>query len=46
MKYYIFGGNGFVGRYLSNALIERGENVVVCDILSALDECIKRSSIN
>ena len=45
MKYYIFGGDGFVGRYLSNALIERGENVVVGDILSTLDERINKKVI-
>lgn len=33
MKYFIFGGNGFVGRYLANALLERNEKVVVCDLL-------------
>lgn len=44
MKYYIFGGDGFVGRYLSNALIERGENVVVGDILSTLDERINKKA--
>ena len=44
MKYYIFVGDGFVGRYLSNALIERGENVVVGDILSTLDERINKKA--
>ncbi len=28
MKYFIFGGNGFVGRYLANALLERNEKVL------------------
>lgn len=32
MKYWIFGGNGFVGRYLAIALVERKVNVVVCDL--------------
>ena len=40
MKYYIFGGNGFVGRYLCNALVERGEDVVAADLLPARDERI------
>lgn len=44
MKYYIFGGDGFVGRYLSNALIERGEQVVVGDILPSLDERINKKA--
>jgi dTDP-glucose 4,6-dehydratase len=37
MKYYIFGGNGFVGRYLANAMAERQWNVVVCDLHASLD---------
>jgi dTDP-glucose 4,6-dehydratase len=37
MKYYIFGGNGFVGRYLANALAERKAEVVVCDLHPTLD---------
>lgn len=32
MKYWIFGGCGFVGRYLAQALQDRGEEVAVCDI--------------
>ena len=44
MKYYIFGGDGFVGRYLSNALIERGEQVVVGDILQSLDDRINKTA--
>ena len=38
MKYYIFGGNGFVGCYLANALCERNYNVVVCDVQTQLSE--------
>lgn len=38
MKYYIFGGNGFVGSYLANALSERNYNVVVCDVQTQLSE--------
>lgn len=41
MKYWIFGGNGFVGRYLANALLDRKENVVVCDILEQIDKRIQ-----
>ncbi len=44
MKYYIFGGDGFVGRYLANSLIENGSEVVVCDILPKLDERINKKS--
>jgi len=40
MKYFIFGGNGFVGRYLANALLQRNEKVVVCDLHPNLDERI------
>lgn len=32
MKYYIFGGNGFVGRYLAKDLLKKGKEVVVCDL--------------
>lgn len=32
MQHIIFGGNGFVGRYIAQDLIAAGENVVVCDI--------------
>ena len=42
MKYLIFGGNGFVGRFLANKLIERGEKVIVLDILPELDHRIER----
>ncbi len=40
MKYLIFGGNGFVGRYLANKLIERDKDVLVLDILPELDKRI------
>ena len=43
MKYWIFGGNGFVGRYLANALIERKEQVVVCDLHNTLHSDILSS---
>lgn len=42
MKYLIFGGNGFVGRYLANKMIEQGKNVVVLDILPELDKRIDK----
>ncbi len=32
MKHVIFGGDGFVGRYLARDLAERGQEVVVADI--------------
>ena len=32
MTFWIFGGSGFVGRYLAQALQDRGEEVAVCDI--------------
>jgi dTDP-glucose 4,6-dehydratase len=32
MKHVIFGGDGFVGRYLAKDLAERGQQVVVADI--------------
>ncbi len=37
MAYFIFGGNGFVGRFLSNALIKRGDLVNVCDLHNCLN---------
>lgn len=32
MKHVIFGGDGFVGRYLARDLMRAGDEVVVCDI--------------
>lgn len=32
MKHVIFGGNGFVGRYIAQGLIAAGEEVLVCDL--------------
>ena len=43
MKYWIFGGNGFVGRYLANALAERKEQVVVGDLHDTLHNDIQPS---
>lgn len=40
MKYYIFGGNGFVGRYLATELVRMERDVVVCDLQSRLHEMI------
>ena len=37
MKYYVFGGNGFVGRYLCNSLAKDGKVVVAVDIQDELD---------
>lgn len=42
MKYFIFGGNGFVGRFLANKLIEQGKDVIVIDLLPKLDERINK----
>lgn len=44
MNYWIFGGNGFVGRYLANALLERKEQVVVCDLQKEIDGRIHGNS--
>ncbi|MBO4654908.1 MAG: NAD(P)-dependent oxidoreductase [Bacteroidales bacterium] len=43
MKYYIFGGNGFVGKYLANALVTRGKQVIVCDLHNSLSAEIDNS---
>jgi len=40
LKYYIFGGNGFVGRYLVNELLTLGKEVVVCDLQEKLNDAI------
>ncbi len=32
MKHIVFGGNGFVGRYIARDLIGTGEQVLVCDL--------------
>jgi nucleoside-diphosphate-sugar epimerase len=32
MTYYIFGGDGFVGKYLAKALVDKNEKVIICDI--------------
>lgn len=42
--YYIFGGNGFVGRYLANELINLQKEVTVCDIQNSLNENILKSA--
>jgi len=38
MKHIVFGGNGFVGRYTVQYLLEAGQQVLVCDI--AKDETL------
>ena len=40
MKYIVFGGNGFVGRYLCNSLVSDGKEVVSVDIQDSLDKRI------
>lgn len=32
MKHVIFGGDGFVGRYLARDLLATGEEVIICDV--------------
>lgn len=32
-KYIVFGGDGFVGHYLIKELLQRGENVLACDMV-------------
>ena len=44
MKYIIFGGNGFVGRYLANDLLKDDCNVLVADILPILDGRINKQA--
>lgn len=44
MKYYIFGGNGFVGRYLANYLLKKGEKVVICDLQESIHPMIDGKS--
>lgn len=44
MNCYIFGGNGFVGRYLANALIDCNAHVVVCDLHPSLDSRVNRNA--
>lgn len=39
---YIFGGNGFVGRYLANALIENDNEVTVLDLHDELEKSISK----
>lgn len=33
MKHILFGGNGFVGRYIARDLVASGEQVLVCDLV-------------
>lgn len=44
MKYIIFGGNGFVGRYLVNDLINDGHEVLVADIMPKIDAYINKKA--
>lgn len=32
MKVFVFGGDGFVGKYLCLDLVKQGYEVVICDI--------------
>ena len=43
MKYYIFGGNGFVGQYLANELLALNKEVVVCDLHEKLNNTINNT---
>ncbi len=38
--FWIFGGNGFVGRYLANTFSERGDRATVIDLQDSLDSRI------
>ena len=40
---YIFGGNGFVGRYLANALAEKNDEVTVLDLHDELEKSISKN---
>lgn len=42
MKYIIFGGNGFVGRYLANKLAEQKKAVLIVDKLTEIDKRINK----
>ncbi|MFQ6024049.1 MAG: NAD-dependent epimerase/dehydratase family protein [Acidiferrobacterales bacterium] len=44
MKHVIVGGDGFVGRYLAEELLVRGEEVVVCDVNKSDLEIYRRVS--
>lgn len=46
MRYFIFGGNGFVGRHLVERLLNRGDAVTVCDIQDNLDVRINYKGCN
>lgn len=35
MKHIVFGGDGFVGRYTVQMLLDQGEDVLVCDIVKS-----------
>ena len=44
MKYLIFGGNGFVGRYLANKMIEQGKaryatRALIMELLNIIEWC-------
>lgn len=39
MRFWIFGGCGFVGRYLAQALRDRNEDVAICDIVATEPDC-------
>lgn len=43
--YYIFGGNGFVGRYLAKELAERGDKVTVCDVQDEINPMLAGSGV-
>ena len=36
-KYIVFGGDGFVGRYLVDSLFQQGKKVLVCDVQQTAD---------
>lgn len=43
MKYIVFGGDGFVGRHLTTSLLEKDEEVLICDIAHSDLDIYKRA---
>ena len=43
MNYVIFGGDGFLGRYLAEELLKEGKEITICDLnksdLSIYEKC-------
>lgn len=43
-KYIIFGGNGFLGRYLSETLLAQGKNILICDLIKSKLDIYNKAS--